>query len=457
MSTYAVVNPATGIKLSPYPQITDAELEDAMGRAYAASRSWARSTSVAERAVLIRTVGDLHAERREELAAALVEEMGKPLDQALGEVDFAADIYRYYAEVSPEELADQQIGLRAGDGTAVLRCAPLGVILGIMPWNFPFYQVARFAGPNIIIGNPVLVKPASQCPHTAELMAQIYADAGVPADVYVPVFASKEQLATAVADPRVQGVSLTGSEAAGAAIAEVAGRNLKKVVLELGGSDPFIVLSTKDLDAVVDDAIRGRMDNSGQSCNAPKRFIVAADLYDEFTAKLIEALGLLEASDPLAEGAAIGPLSSVAAAERLKEQVGRAVEANGVLALGGTHEGAFFAPTVITGIDRDSAIFHEEFFGPVALVFKVADEDEAVAVANDTPYGLGSYLYTTDPAQAERVANQIDAGMVFVNCVLADGSELPFGGVKRSGFGRELGRVGASEFVNRKLIRTVAW
>ncbi len=449
--SYTVTNPATGELVADRGQISDADLDGAIARASAA-RAWAHQTSVAERAALIRTVGDLHVERRDELGATLVREMGKPLAQALGEVDFAADIYRYYAEISPEELADRPIGLRAGTGSALIRCAPLGVILGVMPWNFPFYQVARFAGPNIIIGNPVLVKPASQCPDTAVLLGQIFADAGV-GDAYIPILAASSQIAGVIADPRVAGVSLTGSESAGAAVAEVAGRHLKKVVCELGGTDPLIVLSTDDLDAVADDAVNGRLDNNGQSCNAPKRFIVIDDLYDAFVEKVTTRMAQITASDPMADGTELGPVSSLAAAERLEDQVARAVQAGAVIRTGGTRKGAFFDATVLTDIPRGSDIYYEEFFGPVAQIFKVGSEAEAIEVANDTRYGLGSYLYTTDPAQAQRVADAIEAGMVFVNCVLADGAELPFGGVKRSGFGRELGRLGAAQFVNRKLIR----
>jgi succinate-semialdehyde dehydrogenase/glutarate-semialdehyde dehydrogenase len=451
--SYAVVNPATGEKVADYPEITDAALEQAIADAYATTRGWGRSTTVAERAAIVAKIGDLHNERREELAQALVEEMGKPLSHAYGEIDFAADIYRYHAEIAEAELADEVIELRGGEGSAIIRNAPLGVILGIMPWNFPFYQVARFAGPNLMIGNTVLLKPAPQCPHTAELIQKIYDDAGAPAGAFTAILASNEQIGTVIADPRVAGISLTGSERAGSAVAEQAGRHLKKVVLELGGTDPFVVLSTNDLDAVVADLVSARLDNTGQSCNAPKRAIVMADLYEEFTAKLTEAMGAIEATEPLSDGDA-GPVSSDVAAARLEDQVQRAAAAGGKITAGGSRRGAFFAPTVITDIPRDSAIYREEMFGPVALVYKVSDEAEAIEVANDTPYGLGSYVYTTDPAQAERVANAINAGMVFVNCVLADAVELPFGGVKRSGFGREMGRLGATEFVNKKLIRT---
>jgi succinate-semialdehyde dehydrogenase/glutarate-semialdehyde dehydrogenase len=453
MTQYAVINPATGETVKEYPTITDAELDSAIGRADAAYRSWGRGTSVAERAELVRRVGDLHEERRDELAAIIVREMGKPLEQAYGEVDFAADIYRYYAETSPDVLADEPVALRGGEGTAVIRRNPLGVLLGIMPWNFPYYQVARFAGPNLIIGNTIVLKHAEQCPESAAAIAQIFHDAGFPDGAYVNVYASHEQIERIIADRRVQGVSLTGSERAGAAVAEIAGRNLKKVVLELGGSDPFILLSADNLDKVVEDAAAARLDNSGQSCNAAKRFIVIDELYEPFLEKFTAALADVQPSDPSSEDSKLGPLSSTAAADRLQDQLDRAVAGGAQAHSTGERKGNYFAPTVLTGITPDNDAYHEEFFGPVASVYRVGSEAEAVALANDIPFGLGSYLYTTDAEQAQRVADQIEAGMVFVNLVLADGVELPFGGVKRSGTGREMGRLGADEFVNKKLIR----
>jgi len=304
-----------------------------------------------------------------------------------------------------------------------------------------------------MIGNTLSLKPASQGPDSAAAIEQIHRDAGAPEGVYTNVYASTSQVADLIADPRVQGVSLTGSEAAGSAVAEVAGRNLKKVVLELGGSDPFILLSTDDMDATVDSAIAARLDNSGQSCNAAKRFIVIDALYDEFKEKFTAKLLAAAPSDPTKDGADYGPLSSLGAAEGLEEQVKRA-EAQGVtVTTSGERDGAFFPSAVLTDISPDADAYHEEFFGPVASIYKVSSEDEALEVANGSPFGLGSYLFTTDPEQALRVANQIDAGMVYVNLVLADGAELPFGGVKRSGMGRELGRFGAAEFVNKKLVR----
>ena len=453
MSDYAVTNPATGATVKTYPTITDAELQEAIALAYKTYQEWARTTSVKDRAALVRRVGELHSERREELAAIAVSEMGKPMEQALGEVDFCVDIYGYYADNGVELMKDEPIKLLAGEGTAIIRRSPFGVLLGIMPWNFPTYQVARFAGPNLIIGNTVLLKHAPQCPATAEALQKIYLDAGFPAGAYTNIYATNDQIATVIADPRVQGVSLTGSERAGAAVAEIAGRNLKKVVLELGGSDPFILLSTSDLDATVEAAVSARLDNTGQSCNAAKRFIVIDDLYEPFMEKFTAAMSEVTPGDPTADDTVIGPLSSTVAADRLQDQLDRAIKDGAKVVVGGERSGTFFPPTVLAEIPEGAAARYEEFFGPVAAVYRVRSEDEAVTVANDTPFGLGSYVFTTDADQADRIANKIDAGMVYVNLVGADGAELPFGGVKRSGSGRELGRYGADEFVNKKLIR----
>ena len=448
MSTYAVINPATGKVEREYPTATDAEIEQALTAADDAFRGWSKTSTVAARAALLKKVAQLHTERREQLAEIINREMGKPVEQSLGEVDFSAAIYDYYADHAEKFLADEHIDLLDGEGSAVIKRGPVGVLLGIMPWNYPYYQVARFAGPNLVLGNTIVLKHAPQCPESAAAIQQIFDDAGFPEGAYVNVYATNDQIAEAIADPRVQGVSLTGSERAGAAVAEIAGRNLKKVVLELGGSDPFIVLSTDDIDATVDAAIAGRFENTGQACNAAKRFIVVADLYDDFvdrfTKKVME----------IAEG--LAPLSSAAAAERLTEQVDRAVADGAQLVSAGERNGAYFPPAVLTGVSPDSPSYREELFGPVATVYKVDSEDEAVRVANDTPFGLGSYIFTTDGEQAKRVADKIDAGMVFVNAVGAEGVELPFGGVKRSGFGRELGRFGIDEFVNKKLIRIVS-
>jgi succinate-semialdehyde dehydrogenase/glutarate-semialdehyde dehydrogenase len=451
--SYAVTNPATGETVKTYPTISDADLDAAIAAADEAHRTWSRSTSVEERAALVRRVGELHVERRQDLAEIIVREMGKPIEQALAEVDFAGAIYEYYADHSADFLKDEPVQLLAGEGSAIIRRSSLGVLLGIMPWNFPYYQVARFAGPNLIIGNTILLKHAEQCPESAAAIEQIHHDAGFPAGAYVNVYASHDQIEHVIADPRVQGVSLTGSERAGAAVAEIAGRNLKKVVLELGGSDPFILLSTDDLDETVQNAVDARLDNNGQSCNAAKRFIVADELYEPFLEKFTAKLAEVETGDPTSSETALGPLSSLKAAEGLDEQVRRAVEHGATLVHGGTREGAYFQTTVLTDVSPENPASKEEFFGPVAQVYRAKDESEAIRLANDIPFGLGSYVYTTDQEQALRVADGIEAGMVFVNVVLADGAELPFGGIKRSGTGREMGRLGADEFVNKKMIR----
>src|SRR6188472_2168217 len=325
MSVYAVTNPATGEQVKAFPTITDEELDAAIALAYETYQNWLRSSTVEERAKLVRRVGELHTERRDQLAEITTREMGKPLEQAVGEVDFCVDIYSFYAENGPDLMKDEPIELLAGEGSAIIRRSPYGVILGIMPWNFPTYQVARFAGPNLVIGNAVLLKHAPQCPETAAALQQIYLDAGFPEGAYVNIYATNDQIANVIADPRVQGVSVTGSERAGAAVAEIAGRNLKKVVLELGGSDPFILLSTDDLDATVESAVNARLDNAGQSCNAAKRFVVIDELYEPFVEKFTAALTAVRPGDPTAEGTTVGPLSSAAAAERLDEQVQRAV------------------------------------------------------------------------------------------------------------------------------------
>jgi len=452
MTDYAVVNPATGETLSTYPTFTDAQVEAAVGAADGAYRGWARGSAPAERADLLRRVAELHRERRDELAAIIVREMGKPLAAAEGEVDFAADITEFYADNIEAITADQPIDI-LGEGSAVIRRSPLGVLLGIMPWNFPYYQVARFAAPNVALGNTILLKHAPQCPESAAAIEAMYRDAGFPEGVYVNLYVTNDQAATIIADPRVQGVSVTGSERAGSAVAEQAGRHLKKVALELGGSDPFILLATDDLDAAVRAAVDARLDNNGQSCNAAKRFIVVDGLYEPFVEKFAAAMAAATLGDPFAEDTVLGPLSSLAAAERLDEQVQRALAQGAELLTGGTRDGAFYPATVLTGVTPEMDAYREEFFGPVGVVYRVSGEEKALEVANGTPFGLGSYVFTTDEAQAQRMADRLEAGMVYVNLVLADSPELPFGGVKRSGTSREMGLLAADEFVNKKLVR----
>ncbi|MHB0928002.1 MAG: aldehyde dehydrogenase family protein [Candidatus Nanopelagicales bacterium] len=443
MSKYAVIDPATGELVKSYPTATDEQVWEALRNADAAHKEWSRR-SVADRAAVVRRVGQIHTERAAELAAIMVREMGKPLPEAVMEAEFSGAIYEYYADHAEELLADKPIEVVWGTGTAVIRPSSIGVILGIMPWNFPAYQVARFAGPNLVAGNTVLLKHASQCPQSAAWIEAAFHEAGAPAGAYVNMYATSQQIAALIADPALRGVSLTGSERAGAAVAEVAGRNLKKCVLELGGSDPFILLSTDDLDAAVAAAVSARADNVGQACNAGKRMIVIADLYDAFLEKFTAKMMERDASSPL---------SSTGAAKDLATQVSRAVSGGASLVQAGEPKDAFFPPAVLTGLTSDNDVYYEELFGPVASVFRAEDEADAIRIANDTPFGLGSYLFTTDPEQAQRVANALDTGMVYVNGVGMDAPELPFGGTKRSGFGRELGTLGIEEFLNKKLIR----
>lgn len=446
MTEYAVRDPRTGELVAKYPTASDEDVLTAVDAAERAYRAWGRGSSVTDRTASLRRVAELHEERADALADIITREMGKPRAEARGEVEFSALIYRYYADHAAGFLADEPIALLGGEGTAIVRRAPLGVLLGIMPWNFPAYQVARFAAPNLAAGNTLVLKHAPQCPESAAALQAIFLDAGFPEGAYVNVYATNAQVADVIADPRVQGVSLTGSERAGAAVAEIAGRHLKKVVLELGGSDPFLVLGSDDLSATVQAAVDARVYNTGQACNAAKRFIVTDELYDDFVELFAQRL---------TEAAPESPLSSSTASDHLADQVARAVAAGAELRTTGARDGAFFPTGVLTGVTADNPVYREELFGPVAMVFRASSEDEAVAIANDTPYGLGSYVFTPDAEQATRVADRLDVGMAFINGVNADGVELPFGGVKRSGFGRELGRYGIEEFVNKKLVRTI--
>lgn len=444
---YAVTDPATGQIVREYPTATDQAIDLGLDAASKAYRDGCDTAGLAQRAELVRHVAALHEARRAELAEIIHREMGKPLDQAVGEIEFCAAIYTFYADNAERFLADEPVELFEGQGSAFIRRQPIGPLLGVMPWNYPFYQVARFAAPNLVLGNTIVLKHAPQCPESAAALQQIFLDAGFPTGSYVNIYASNDQVARAIADDRIKGVSFTGSERAGAVIAECAGRNLKKVVLELGGSDPFIVLSSDDLDATVEAAIAGRLENTGQACNAAKRFIVADELYDAFVEKLTAQV--------LATADGLAPLSSSAAADRLEEQVNRAVAEGATVTSHGKREGAFYPPTVLTDLSPTAPSAQEELFGPVATVYRTPSEAEAVELANATSFGLGSYVFTTDPDQALRVADKLEAGMVFVNGVGLDSAELPFGGVKRSGFGRELGRGGIEEFANKKLIRVV--
>lgn len=457
MSMYKVVNPATGVTESEFPTATDAEIASAIERSHAAYSGW-NATPIADRAAIINRVADLYEERIEPLAAIISREMGKTTAEATGEIEFVVGIYRYYADKAPELLADEQIPSDTG-GTALIRKAPIGPLLGIMPWNYPYYQVARFSAPNLMVGNVIILKHAPQCPESALAMEQLFRDAGLPADAYINVFASNEQAATIIEDARVRGISVTGSERAGTAVAALAGANLKKCVLELGGSDPFVVIDTDDLPSVVGSAVAARMENGGQACNAAKRFIVSEGIYDEFVDQFAKAMGELRTGDPFDPDVAFGPMSSEAAVENLMAQVQDAIDKGAKVHVGGKRPegpGAYIEATVLTDVTPDMRAYREELFGPVAVVYKVSSVDEAVELANDTPFGLGAAVFAKDAKLAAEIGNRIDTGMVWINEAEGGGPELPFGGTKRSGVGRELGPYGVDEFINRKLIHVPA-
>jgi succinate-semialdehyde dehydrogenase/glutarate-semialdehyde dehydrogenase len=454
---YKVVNPATGETESEFATATDEQIEDVLARASASFASW-RRTEKTERAAMLNRVADLYEERRDELAMLITREMGKTTADALGEVDFVVDIYRYYATNGADLLKDEPLPSDT-PGEAWVRKSPIGALLGIMPWNYPYYQVARFAAPNLMIGNTVVLKHAPQCPESALAMEKVFHDAGLPADAYINVFVTNEQAATMIADPRIAGVSVTGSERAGTAVAAVAGLHLKKVVLELGGSDPFIVLSTNDLQQVVVDAVGARMENAGQACNAAKRMIVIDDVYDEFVEAFTKAMSEQTTGEPTDPATNYGPLSSEQAAQNLMSQIDDAVSKGAVVRTGGhrvDRPGAFVEATVLTDVTPDMRAFSEELFGPAAVVYKVSSADEAIALANSSLYGLGGAIYSTDVPAALELADQLDTGMVWINEPEGGGADLPFGGTKRSGVGRELGPLGIDEFVNKKLIHAPA-
>jgi succinate-semialdehyde dehydrogenase/glutarate-semialdehyde dehydrogenase len=447
------VNPATGQLVEDVGVATDGQVDRAVDDAHTAWPRW-RTTPVEERAEVLRRAAAEFDRRRDELARIITLEMGKRIEEARRELGLVSDIFTYYADHGPTLLADETIPVARGH--AAVQKQSIGPVLGIMPWNFPNYQIARFAAPNLVLGNPVLYKPAPNCPHSGAAVAEVLASAGVPHGVFATLYASNDQVAAIIADPRVQGVSLTGSERAGAAVGSLASQHLKRVVLELGGSDPLLVLDVTEPATVGALAASARMNNMGQACNSPKRMIVLDAHYEAFAAALMQRLGDFEPGDPLDPATSLAPLSSQAAADRIVEQVERATRQGAELVTGGTQydrPGSYVEPAVLTGVDSSMDAYHEELFGPAVVLHRVADEAAAVALANDTPFGLGACLFSEDDAQVDRVAAQLECGMVYVNQPERSQADLPFGGVKRSGVGRELGALGLEAFMNHKLVR----
>jgi len=453
---YQSLNPATGKLLQKFDELTDKQLEEKLATAEKCFKSWKLKT-YAERAVIVAKAAALMHNRVDELANTMTLEMGKRITEAMGEVEFSANILGYYAKNAERFLANVELHPALGEGH--MESSPIGVIFGVEPWNFPYYQLARVAGPHLMAGNVLLVKHAGCVPQCAIAFEKLWTDAGAPAGLYTNLLISHDQSNDLIDDPRIKGVALTGSVAAGRSVAARAGQNLKPSSMELGGSDAFIVLEDADLEHTINWAVWGRMYNTGQTCCAAKRFIVVEKLADKFLEKFQAALGALKAGDPLDEKTTLGPLSTESALVDLLKQVDVAVKHGAKVLMGGKRidrPGSFMQPTILTEVQPDNPAFRDEFFGPVAMFFRVKDEDAAIALANDSDFGLGGSVFTKDLARGKRVASRVDTGMMFINNISWSDAELPFGGIKNSGYGRELGDMGIQEFVNKKLIRYVS-
>lgn len=450
---FQTLNPTTGKVVKTFPQTTNEEVSVALDKAQDAFQHW-RRRAIADRASVMAQVATLMRERVEELAQLATLEMGKPIDQSRSEVNLSAKIIEYYVKNAEEFLKPKSLTDSPG---SVVATEPIGVILAIEPWNFPFYQVARVVGPQIVAGNVVIVKHAPTVPQCALALARLFKDAGTPDGVYTNIFSSIRQVNALIDDFRVRGVTLTGSEVAGAAVAERAGRQLKKVVLELGGSDPFIVLEDAPLQEAIGKATIGRMMTTGQACGASKRIIVIGkERGKQFLEGLKQAMSGFKPGDPADQSTRLGPVFSERGLTKLLEQIEKATASGAKLIIGGkriNRPGFYIEPTIITDISPENPMFHEETFGPVASFYVVETEEEAIELANATKFGLGASIFGADIKHAQEVAAKIDSGMVFVNSVVYSGPEVPFGGIKNSGFGRELSELGIGEFVNKKLIR----
>ncbi|WP_338889229.1 NAD-dependent succinate-semialdehyde dehydrogenase [Rhodococcus sovatensis] len=456
MPGYATTDPTTCTRILEFRLHSDGEVDSRVRKAQAAYRRSTESDVTERAASLIRTAR-LYRKNAERLAALSVLEIGKPVSQAMAEVELAASIYEYYGTAGPAMLADEPV--TAEEGRAIIRTAPIGVVLGVMPWNLPYYQAARFVAPNLLLGNSVLLKHAECCPQQALEIAILLRDAGLPSGRFTNLFLSHRQVADLVADPLVRGVSLTGSERAGVAIGELAGKHVKKAVLELGGSDPFIVLPSADLTLAVDVGTAGRFGNAGQTCTSAKRIIVHEDIWDEFLLSFVDKAASWTTGDPADPRTRLGPMASRSARNALEDQVGDAIGKGATVHLGGVvpdGPGSFYPATVMSDVTAGMRAYREELFGPVAVLYRARSTEHAIEIANDTPYGLGGAVFTTDEHEAAFVADKLDVGMVGINKMIKSAPALPFGGVKNSGIGRELGRFGVDEFSNKKLIHNAS-
>jgi succinate-semialdehyde dehydrogenase/glutarate-semialdehyde dehydrogenase len=453
---YQSTNPATGKIVKKFDTLTDKELETKIATAEKCFETW-RHKSYAERAVILAKAAAILHNKTDEFAHIMTLEMGKRISEARGEVEFSSNILAYYAKNAERFLAPVKLNPTLGDGH--MESSPIGLVFCVEPWNFPYYQLARVAGPHLMAGNAILVKHAGIVPQCAIAFEKLLIDAGAPAGLYTNLLISHDQSDAIIDDPRIKGVALTGSVAAGRSIAARAGKNLKPSSMELGGSDAFIVLEDADMEHTIKWAVWGRMYNTGQTCCAAKRFIVVEKLADKFLEKFQAALTALKAGDPMDEKTTLGPLSSEQALLDLLKQVKGAISHGAKLLMGGKRidrAGSYMEPTILTDIKPENPAFREEFFGPVALFFRVKDEDAAIALANDSDFGLGGSVFTKDIARGKRVASRVETGMMFINNISWSDAELPFGGIKDSGYGRELGDMGIQEFVNKKLVRYVA-